>query len=297
MYEFREMSHFPSQHPWNCVTKVPVSLISFAAFGVGAYLVLVGALFLFQRSLLYHPGGPPPSPAASGVGEMRVVSLETEDGLQLAAWYASAPEGAPLVIYFCGNAGNIGGRAFKARRLLDSGFGVLLVSYRGYGGNPGQPTQDGLYADARAALRFAAGQGVTSRRIVLYGESLGTGVAVHAAAEQATTAPVAAVVLETPYTSIAEVATHHYPYLLAHWLVRDRFDAVSEIASIRAPLLVFHAENDRVIPIAISRRLFAAATAPKEARWFAAGGHGGLFDAGAGDTIVAFIRRIVGESR
>jgi len=272
------------------------SLISFAATGAVAYVALVVALFLFQRSLLYHPGGPPPSPTASGVGDMRIVSLETEDGLRLQAWYAAPPAEAPLVVYFCGNAGHVGNRAFKVRRLLDAGFGALLVGYRGFGGNPGQPTEAGLYADARAALRFAAGQGIGAGRIVLYGESLGTAVAVRLAAEQVATEPVAAVVLETPYTSIAEVAAYHYPYVPSRWLIRDRFDAAARIAAIRAPLLVIHAEDDPVIPVDISRRLFAAAAAPKEARWFAAGGHGGLFEAGAGDTIIAFIRRVAAGS-
>ena len=183
------------------------------------------------------------------------------------------------------------------RRLLDAGFGGLLVGYRGYGGNPGQPTEEGLYADGRASLRFAVGQGISPAATVLYGESLGTGVAVRMAREQAATAPVAAVVLETPYTSIAEVAGHHYPYVPARWLVRDRFDAASIIAAIRSPLLVFHAEDDRVIPISLARRLFAAAMEPKEARWFAAGGHGDLFDAGAGDTIITFIRNALARTQ
>lgn len=274
------------------MSKVWGSLAVAAAAGAAVYVALVGGLFLFQRSLLYHPGGPPPpSPAASGVGEMRVVALETGDGLTLKAWYAPPPAGAPLVIYFCGNAGHIGDRAFKMRRLLDAGFGGLLVGYRGYGGNPGRPSEAGLYADARAALRFAAGQGIMPAATVLYGESLGTGVAVRMAREQAENAPVAAVVLETPYTSIAEVAAYHYPYVPARWLVTDRFDAASSIAAIRAPLLVFHAEDDGVIPIALARRLFARASEPKEARWFVAGGHGDLFDAGAGDSVVAFIRQ------
>lgn len=279
------------------MNRVGGSLVTIAVVGTVVYGALVAALFLFQRSLLYHPGGPPPSPAASGVGEMRIVPLETEDGLTLKAWYAAPPAGAPLVVYFCGNAGHIGDRAFKIRRLLDAGFGALLVGYRGFGGNPGRPTEAGLYADARAALRFAAGQGIAAPRLVLYGESLGTGVAVRTAQEQAVTVPVGGVVLETPYTSIAEVAARHYPFVPARWLVRDRFDAAARIAAIGAPLLVFHAEDDRVIPIDISRRLFAAAAAPKESRWFATGGHDGLFDAGAGDTLIAFIRRITAMPR
>ena len=274
------------------MNKVLASLGSIVAVVAIAYLALVVLLFLFQRSLMYHPAAAVPTPADSGVGDMRVVDLHTEDGLTLKAWYAppKAADG-PVVIYFCGNAGHIGYRAFKVRRLLDAGFGALLVGYRGFGGNPGHPTEAGLYADGRAALQFLAGNGLTGARIALYGESLGSGVAVRMAREQAGVTPVAAVVLETPYTSIADVAAWHYPFAPARWLVRDRFDAFSAIGAIRAPLLVFHAKDDGIIPIDLARRLFDAAAEPKEARWFDAGGHGGLFEAGAGDLVIDFIRR------
>ena len=185
------------------VNKVLASLSSVAAVVAVAYLALIALLFLFQRNLLYHPSATVPTPAESGVGEMRVVGLRTEDGLTLQAWYA-APRtaGGPVVVYFCGNAGHIGYRAFKVRRLLDAGFGTLLVGYRGYGGNPGRPTEVGFYADGRAALQFLAGEGVAPGRIVLYGESLGSGVAVQLAAAR----KVAAVILDAPYTSMIEMA-------------------------------------------------------------------------------------------
>lgn len=281
------------------MNKVLASLSSVVAVVIVAYLALVALLFLFQRGLLYHPSASVPTPADSGVGEMRVVGLRTEDGLILQSWYAPArAAGGPVVVYFCGNAGHIGYRAFKVRRLLDAGFGTLLVGYRGYGGNPGRPTEAGLYADGRAALRFLAGEGVPADRIVLYGESLGSGVAVRMAWEQAGIGPVAAVVLETPYTSIADVAAWHYPMVPARLLIRDRFDALAAIGAISAPLLVFHAHDDGIIPIALARRLFDAAAQPKEARWFDAGGHGGLFEAGAGNLVIDFIRRATnhGES-
>lgn len=274
------------------MNKVLASLSSIAVVVAVAYTALVALLFIFQRSLLYHPASTAPSPAESGVAEMQVVALRTEDDLTLEAWYAPPPAADGLVVvYFCGNAGHIGYRAFKIRLLLDAGFGVLLVGYRGFGGNPGHPTEAGLYADGRAALRFLADQGVDPAGIALYGESLGSGVAVRMASEQAASIPVAAVVLETPYTSIADVAARHYPLVPTRWLLRDRFDALSIIDVIRAPLLVFHAEDDGIIPIGLARRLFDAAAPPKEARWFAAGGHEGLFEAGAGDLVIAFLQR------
>lgn len=275
----------------NSGRKVIETISSFALMAAIAYGTVVGALYLFQRSLLYHPSDAIPSPAESGVPEMQAVGLRTADGLELTSWYAPPAEGRPVVVYFCGNAGHIGYRGFKARRMIDSGFGVLLVSYRGFGGNPGKPTEEGLFADARAAMDFLAAANIPATRTVLYGESLGTGVAVRLAWEQAKQTPVAAVVLETPYTSIAEVAQHHYPFVPARWLVKDRFDALSLITGIGAPVLVLHAEDDRVIPLQFAQRLFEKAVEPKEKHWFSNGGHEGLFDNGAGDIIVEFIAK------
>ncbi|MBT3359940.1 MAG: alpha/beta hydrolase [Rhodospirillales bacterium] len=259
------------------------------------YAAIIGAMFLFQSSLLYHPAALLPSPAESGVAEMQLVSLRTEDGLNLKSWYAPPPKGRPVIVYFCGNAGHIGNRGFKARVLLDASFGVLLVSYRGYGGNPGEPTEEGLYADGRAAMAFLESQDVGPERVVLYGESLGTGVAVHLAYEQARKLAVVAVVLETPYTSITDVAAAHYPFAPVRLLLKDKFDAISKIAKISSPLLVFHARDDRVIPVRFAQALFGAASQPKKAEWYDLGGHEGLFDGGAGKLVVHFINRATAD--
>ncbi len=279
----------------SAVRKVIDNFYSFAIMIVIAYGAVVGTLFLFQRTLLYQPSEETPSPVDSDVAEMQVVTLQTADGLSLSSWFAPPADGRPVIAYFCGNAGHLGNRAFKARPLLDAGLGVLLVGYRGYGGNPGRPSEEGLLADARAALDFLTEAGFPADRTVLYGESLGTGVAVLLAAEVAASRdPVAAVVLETPYTSIAEVAQKHYPFVPARWLVRDRFDAASRIAGISAPVLMLHAADDRVIPFEFAQKLFEAATEPKESHWFETGGHEGLFDNGAGARVLAFIDKYAG---
>ena len=276
--------------------KVIETLSSLAFIAAIAYGIVIGALYLFQRSLLYHPSDAIPLPAEAGIPEMRTVNLQTADGLELTSWYAPPADTNPVVVYFCGNAGHIGYRGFKARQLIDSGLGVLLVSYRGFGGNPGKPTEEGLFADGRAAMEFISATGIPPARIVLYGESLGTGVAVRMAWEQAEKAPVAAVVLETPYTSIAEVAQRHYPFVPARWLVKDRFDSLSLIDAIDAPVLMLHAEDDRVIPFEFAQELYQKAVEPKEKHWFSRGGHEGLFDTGAGDIVVEFIAKIAAGS-
>lgn len=262
---------------------------------VGAYAVVIAGLYLFQRHLLYHPSASQPDRAHAGVPDMTAVALTTDDGLTLVSWYAAAHDGAPTLVYFHGNAGHIGHRGFKVRPYLDAGWGVMLVGYRGYGGNPGAPSEAGLYADARAALAFLDVQGVPAGRRLLYGESLGTGIAVRMAAEAAgvRTAAVGAVILEAPYTAISDVAAEHYPFVPARRMIRDRFDAASRIDAIGAPLLVVHGERDHVIPIHFGKTLFAAAAEPKLAHWIETAGHNDLHDHGLTQRVMAFVAGLV----
>ena len=269
-------------------------MINFIATIAVAYALLVAAVYTFQRNLLYLPDRGVPDLEEGGVPDMRAVSLSTNDGLTLLAWYKEAAPGQPTLVYFSGNAGHIGHRGSKARHYLDAGIGVLLVGYRGYGGNPGSPSEDGLYTDGRAALDFLAATGVGPAQIVLSGESIGTGVAVHLATERAAVAPLGAVVLESPFASMADVAAKHYPFLPVRWLVKDRFESAAKIARVRAPVFVFHGEKDRTIPIRTARELFAAAVEPKESLWIAGGYHNDLYDFDAPAAVIAFLRRRFG---
>ncbi len=226
-----------------------------------SYSIFVTVLFFFQRNLLYFPSNAHPKPSDWRVPDMREVTLKTQDGLSLTAWYKTAEKNKPTIIYFHGNAFHLGGRGPTVRPYLDAGFGVLLVSYRGYAGNPGKPTEEGLYNDARAAIQFVTSEKVPLDHIVLYGESLGTGIAIQMATEY----PVAALVLYAPYTSITDVGQYHYFYLPVRLLLRDRFDSLSKIKNVHAPLLIIHSEQDELIPVALSKELLAAANPPKEA--------------------------------
>lgn len=265
-------------------------MIAPIATAAGVYFAANGALYLFQRRLVFQPSGAPGEPSEAGVAEMSLVRFPSGDGLILTAWYKPV-EGAPTIVYFHGNAGHFGERAFKARFFLDRGYGFLLTGYRGYGGNPGRPTEAGVYQDARAALDFLAARGTPAAAIVLYGESLGTGVAVQMARER----PSAALVLEAPFTSLAEVAGHHYWWTPARWLVRDRFDSTAKIAGIRIPVLIVHGERDRTVPVKFGRRLFAAAVEPKEIRLLPDADHTDLYDHGAGEVVHEFLARRLGR--
>lgn len=259
-------------------------------FAVVIYLCLLGLLFLLQRALIYHPSAGRPDPAMSGVPEMAPVSLATSDGLSLLGWWRPPPtREAPVIVYLHGNAGTLAHRAAKVRPYLDRGWGVLLVAWRGYSGNAGRPTEEGLYADGRAAIGFVDKEGIAPQRIVLYGESLGSGIAVQLASERAP----GALALEAPFSSLAEVAGAHYPIFPAAWLVRDRYDSVAKIGRVSAPVLVMHGERDNVVPIRFGRRLLAAANDPKEGVFLERAGHNDLYDFGAAEAVIRFVERHV----
>lgn len=265
--------------------RVAASLVGIA---VALYLALLVILYVYQRDIQYHPHAVVPDPAGSIVPEMVALRIETADGLRPLAWWAPPPDRTrPVVVYFHGNGGTLASRATQARSLLDAGYGVLLAGYRYNAGAGGEPSEEGLIADGRAAVEFVRSLGYPPERIALYGESLGTGVAVAIAADR----EVGAVILAMPFTSMTDVAQDHYWFFPVRWLVRDNFDSLSRIARVRAPLLVLHGEDDRLIPVKFARELFAAAPGPKEGHFIPGGRHGGLYDLGAGKLVLDFLDR------
>ena len=269
------------------------SLIRLACVLLGSVVVLYGltaaGLSVFQRKLIYRPDTRRPDMAQLGIAALRAVEIETSDGLRLLAWYLPPHADRPTVAYFHGNGGNLGYREGRVRELAAAGFGALFLEYRGYGGNPGSPTEPGLYIDGRAALDFLGAHGVDPARLVLYGESLGTGVAVRIASER----PVGALVLEAPFSSIADIAQQRYPIFPVRRLLKDSFDSMARIGAVRAPILVLLGGRDRVVPPQFGRALFDAAPEPKEL-WLAQdGGHEDLRQFGGLDAAIDFIRRRV----
>ncbi len=259
------------------------------AAGIGAYSLILGSAFAGQRRLLYFPSPERPAPAESGVAEMAEISLATEDGLALLAWHRPPVDAAlPTLVYFHGNAGHIGMRAYKVKPYLDAGMGVMLTTWRGYSGNPGDPSEEGLYRDGRAALAFLEAAGTRPERIVLYGESLGTGVAVHLARERAAAAA-AAIVLEAPYSSIADVAQARLPLLPVKSLILDRFESKKKIAEAASPVLIVHGARDGTIPLRFGERLFKAAVEPKKMHVYPEAGHNDLYDHGMAALVLDFL--------
>jgi uncharacterized protein len=265
-------------------------LFRLLALAVCLYGTFVAALFLWQRRLLFRPDRRRPELGKLAALGVRAAAVATSDGLLLLSWFLPPPVGRPVILYCHGNGGNIGHRAERLHRFAAAGYGAIFLEYRGYGGNPGKPSEAGLYADATAAIGFLQRQAIAPDRIVLWGESLGSAVAVYLAAERT----VAGIVLEAPLTSVAAVAQLHYPLVPAALLVRDRFDALSRIGRIQSPLLVLHGERDRVVPIRFGRRLFDAALGPKEGWFEPQAGHETLAMFGALDAAIRFIERLPG---
>lgn len=220
--------------------------------------VVIGLLWGLQRRLIYLPMGEPAAPAEETIEGAVDVTLRTSDGLELAAWHIPA-SGGRTVLVANGNAGHRGLRAPLAEALADEGLGVLLFDYRGYGGNPGSPTEDGLARDVRAARQFLVeGSGLVDDELVAYGESLGAAVV----AEMAKEHPPSAIVLRSPFTDLASVGRHHYPFLPVRALLRDRLETARHLSEVEVPTTVALGTADRIVPPSESRAVAAAAAGP-----------------------------------
>lgn len=233
------------------------------------YVTAVGIMYFAQRSFIYFPDPVRTSPAAAGLADVAEVGIATPDGERLVAWYGKARPGQPTILYFHGNGGSLALRADTMARYLERGRGMLMMAYRGYSGSSGSPSEAANVADAKLAYDWLVRNGVKPEDIILYGESLGSGVAIQVAREK----KVAGLVLDSPYTSILELASAAYPWLPVGPLLRDRYESVTYIGDVRVPVFVLHGEADDIVPVAMGRRLFAAANEPKEIKTMPGAGH------------------------
>ena len=228
------------------------------AWVAGLYALALAAIALGQRRLLYFPNAAEVSPAAVGLPQAERLHLTTSDGERLLAWRIAPAPGAPFVVYLHGNGGGIGLRANRYAAFATAGFGVLAVEYRGYGGSTGRPSEAGLTLDAEAAYQ-AARREAPPERIALLGESLGSGLAVKLAARH----EVAALALDSPFSSVTDVEASRFWMFPVRWLLQDRYDSAKRIDAVTAPLLIVHGTADLTIPIRFARRLFERATSRK----------------------------------
>jgi fermentation-respiration switch protein FrsA (DUF1100 family) len=255
----------------------------------GGYLGGLAVLFFAQRAFIFPiPQTVRTPPAAAGFPEAEEHFLTTADGEKIIVWHVPAKPGHAVVIYFHGNGDFLAGFFGRFRDIIADGTGVVALSYRGYAGSSGKPSERGLLADAAAAYAFTTAR-YSADRIVVWGFSLGSGVAVALAAEQ----PVGKLILESPYTSIVDVAASVFPIFPIGLVMRDPFRSDERIARVKAPLLFMHGARDATIPIAFGERLFALGHEPKQFVRFSEGGHNDLDSYGA----TATARQFIGAAR
>ncbi len=258
--------------------------MSFIAWAAFIYLAMLGVLYMQQRSLMYFPDKSRPEL----IEHVQVAQVTTEDGLQLEGWYVPPLTGMPTIVYFHGNASHYAARIPKVVDYIGQGFGVLLAGYRGYGGNLGSPSEQGFYKDARAYMQFLADKNVPLDKTVIYGESIGTGVAVQMATEYKG----AALVLEAPFSSTVDIAQQVYFFVPVRYLMIDQYRSIDKIRNIHYPILIIHGAEDSTVPIQFGQKLNEAANDPHTFIAVEKAGHNDLYGHGAARHVLDFLRSI-----
>ena len=248
------------------------------------YLGFAAILYVTQRSMMYFPETFHTTPAQAGLPSAQEVTLTAADGVKSIVWHVPPRGDRPVIIYFHGNGGALRYRVDRFSRLIADGIGLVALEYRGYGGSTDSPTEAGLTADGEAAYAFAAAR-YPVKELVLWGESLGSGIAVPLAANK----PVGRVILEAPFTSAAAVASTRYWYLPVRLLMKDQFRSDAHIGKVTAPVLILHGTRDGLVPFAMGEELFAATKAPKHIVRFLDGDHEDLDAHGALHAVGRFL--------
>jgi uncharacterized protein len=289
----REIVAWAWETAWEALSRIRAGrrtmtvLIGIVISVLCVYAGVLAMLYVTQRSLMYFPETIHTTPAAAGLPQAEEVTLTTADGEHIIAWHVPPRDGKPVILYLHGNGGALRYRVERFTRLITDGIGIVAVEYRGYGGSSGSPSERGLIADAEAGYAFAAAR-YSTQQIVVWGESLGTGVAVALAAEK----PVGRVILEAPFTSAAAVGAKHYWYMPVRLLMTDQFRSDARIGKVTAPLLILHGVKDQTVPYAMGEHLFDIANKPKHIVRFLDGGHEDLDKNGA---LIAVGRFLAGD--
>jgi len=227
--------------------------------GLITYLIVLTYIYLFQRNLLYHP-------SVNGYQEDKInfdykeIFIQNKEGIKLKAWlHEKDLINKKTIIFFHGNAGNLRNRNYKLNELSKFNVNFLIVAYRGFSGNQGKPSEQGLYEDATSTLDWLKIKGVREKNLILYGESLGTAVAI----ETAQNKNLAGIILESPFTSMIELAQKYYPVLPVKFLLKDKYETIKKLSNINSPLLVLHGKLDSIVPFSMGKKVFEKANEPK----------------------------------
>ena len=239
--------------------KLRKNLLSFFQIIVLVYLVILIFLYFYQRNLMYHPSENNYSDDQISVN-IEKVKIITEDNIELLGWYHQKDSKKyKTILFFHGNAGSLENRIHKLNHFKDMNINFLIIAWRGFSGNKGKPSEQGLYEDGISAINWLIKKGVNDKNLILYGESLGTGVATHLAQNKS----YAGVVLETPFTSMVDTAKIFYPYIPVNLLLRDKFENYKKVKNINSPILVMHGELDQIVPFSMGKKIYEIANKPK----------------------------------
>jgi pimeloyl-ACP methyl ester carboxylesterase len=263
-------------------------LLKLIGGALGLYLVALIALYAFQRNLVFAPATRRVLPSNAGLSDVDEVVLVTVADERLYCWYGKAQAGQPTFLFFHGNGGSVGLRDDKFRQLMAQGYGVFMLGYPGYGGSDGSPSEHAFMDAAELAYDDLSGRGLGASDIVIYGESIGSAVAVQLAAAW----PARALILEAPMASALEIAQTLYPFMPVKLISRDPFLSIDHIADVRMPLLVVHGDEDSIIPIASARRLFEHANEPKTFHTLKGAGHNNLYAFPIVEVVKTFLDRL-----
>ena len=239
----------------NYFITIILALVSF-------YVLLLSIVFLFQRNLLYHPSvnNYLKDKVTNEPTEIEKVKITTMDNIDLVAWfYNKNTTKFKTILFFHGNAGSLENRTYKLNHFKDLNVNFLIIAWRGFSGNKGKPNEMGLYEDAESAIRWLKTKGITEKNIILYGESLGTGVAVEVARNK----NYAGVILESPFTSMINMGKKHYPFFPVGFLLKDKFESYKKITNISVPILIIHGKIDKIVPFTMGKKMYELANEPK----------------------------------
>ena len=226
------------------------------------YILLLSVVFFFQRNLLYHPSVDNylKDQVVKEPAEIEKVKITTNDKIDLIGWFYNQDlEKFKTILFFHGNAGSLENRTYKLNHFKDLNVNFLIIAWRGFNGNEGKPNEMGLYEDARSAIKWLSAKGIKEQNIILYGESLGTGVAVEVAQNK----DYAGVILESPFTSMVNMGKKYYPFFPVSFLLKDKFESHRKIKKVLVPVLVLHGKKDKIVPFAMGKKMYEMANEPK----------------------------------
>jgi hypothetical protein len=253
------------------------------------YFFFVAVLYVTQRSMIYFPSYQKPDITPFEKEGVFEITTQTSDGVSLTGWMKNPEPEKPIIIFWHGNASNLPSTLYKASFYAEQGYGILLAAYRGYGGNEGKPSEQGFYQDARAWIQKLQSLGFKNSDFILYGESIGTGVATQMATEFE---DVQALILESPYTSLPDVAAKTYFFVPVRFLMKDHFDNLSKIQNVNAPVFIIKGSKDNIIPPSHGQALFNQAEEPKEILKLEGYGHNNLPQGEIAVSVIKFLENL-----